>query len=288
MLGSVAKWSASGWIVQIAEREGFFRKRGLAPTITWTYKQEEALLGRSIDISSYEPGRLLLNHSRGGKVRGIGVQQKKPGFALVTRPEIRSMKDLKGKILAVSGIPGGDQMVVLTNIEVKHGIKMIYRKIGGSPQRLAAVANKLADAAPVMTPIHLRAKELGLNILLSPEVMEYPWLSYNVRKPWLDKNRDVAIKFLRALNDTMQWMYDPANERSLKQFIRGTLRKPTDELVNIGYDFHIKRRNLDLRGYRGNEMEFLVKGLKSAGIIPKGYDWRKAVDNSVVREALGK
>ncbi len=75
-LGGVAKWSASGWIAQLGARQGYFRKHGLAPEITWTYKQEEALLGKSIDISSYEPGRLLLNHSRGGKVQGIGVQQK--------------------------------------------------------------------------------------------------------------------------------------------------------------------------------------------------------------------
>lgn len=287
-LGNVAKWSASGWIVQIAEQEGIFRKHGLNPKITWTYKQEEALLGGSIDISSYEPGRLFLNRSRGADVRGIGVQQKRPGFAIVTRPEIKTLADLEGKIMAVSGVPAGDQMVVLTNIEVKHGIKLIYRKIGGSPQRLAAVANKLADAAPVMTPIHFRARELGLNVLVAPEVMEYPWLSYNVRKPWLDKNRGTAVKLLRALYDTIQWMYDPANERSLKQFIKGTLRKPTEAIVNVGYDFHIKSRNLDLREYSGDEMEILVKGLVAAGVVPKGFDWRQAVDNSLVQEVLKK
>ncbi len=190
--------------------------------------------------------------------------------------------------MAVSAVPGGDQMVVLTNIQIKHGIKLTYRKIGGSPQRLAAVSNKLADAAPIMTPIHLRAKKMGLNILVPPETMEYPWLSYNVRQEWLGKNRDVAARLLRALNDTIEWMYDPANERSLKKFIHGTLRKPTDELVNIGYDFNIKNRNLDLRGYQEKEMEFLAKGLEAAGVIAKGYDWRRAVDNSLVREALGK
>lgn len=106
-----ASRSISSILAFIANDRGFFKEENLAP---------ELILTRGTTaIAAAVNGEVEALHIMGTAIRGIirglplkvlAVNQKLPLFWLVTRPELKSFNDLKGKTMAVTTIGGSQQL----------------------------------------------------------------------------------------------------------------------------------------------------------------------------------
>lgn len=108
---SYASRSISSILAFIANDKGFFKEEGLEPQLILTRG--------TTAIAAAVAGDIEAIHIMGSAIRGIiqglplkvlAVNQKVPLFWLVTRPELKSFAELKGKTMAVTTIGGSQQL----------------------------------------------------------------------------------------------------------------------------------------------------------------------------------
>src|SRR5690348_12336925 len=92
---------------RIAQVKGFYRDEGLdlETILIRGAVGIQALLGGSVDYSS-AAGALIAGAVRGMPVRLVLIVNAKPQFDLVGAPEIKSVQQLKGKVVGISSRGG--------------------------------------------------------------------------------------------------------------------------------------------------------------------------------------
>ena len=106
----------------------------------------------------------------GTTVRVVAVYGEGSGWVLVSRPSIKSVPELKGKVIAV-GNPGsgpdtnGRIMVKHFGLEPDRDVKFVAAAEGLPEGRLVRVQQGFIDATVVPIPADISAKRLGLNVI---------------------------------------------------------------------------------------------------------------------------
>ena len=97
---------------------------------------------------------------------------------MVTRSEIRTIKDLKGKRLGVSRFGAGADRatrLLLTRMGLNPEKDVVLVQVGGAPTRIAALTAGIIDATIVEPPDHKKAQESGMTVLANMEEMNIPF-----------------------------------------------------------------------------------------------------------------
>jgi NitT/TauT family transport system substrate-binding protein len=131
---------------------------------------------------------------------------------LITRPEIKDVKDLKGKTVGITSF-GSTSDFVLRLILEKGGLDpnkdVSIVQTGGQPEGMAAMVGGKIYAQRMSFPLHLKAIQLGMKELVDLP-MEENTGSVITTRGYVAQRRPVALKFMRA-------------------FIRGMHRYKTDK-----------------------------------------------------------
>lgn len=132
----------------------------------------------------------------------ISRLQNVMAYTLGAKPEIQKPEDIKGKKLAVSRF--GSTSDFVAEYALKHlGLKktdVTMIQIGLEGDRLLAMQRgdiSLSVFSPIITPV---VKKAGMRILLDLEELKVPYLltGHGTTRSYLEKNRSVAVKFMRA------------------------------------------------------------------------------------------
>ena len=167
-----ASRSISAILLFIANDKGFFKEEGLEPQLILTRG--------TTAIAAAVAGDIEAVHIMGSAIRGIiqglplkvfTVNQKLPLFWLVTRPELKSFTDLKGKTMAVTTF-GGSQQLAGFHMLRKGGIdptKDITSIISGDvPAQLQAQVSGPVQITVLSPPTSFVARDrYKLNLLAS-------------------------------------------------------------------------------------------------------------------------
>jgi ABC-type nitrate/sulfonate/bicarbonate transport system substrate-binding protein len=80
---------------------------------------------------------------------------------------------------------------------------------GGSSANLAALQSGQIAATTVAVPLNYAAEEAGLNIIgrLSEGIPYFQTNALVTRRSWAETNRQLAIRFMKAMLLTFRWMY---------------------------------------------------------------------------------
>jgi ABC-type nitrate/sulfonate/bicarbonate transport system substrate-binding protein len=144
-----------------------------------------------------------------------------------SRPEIKSIGDLRGKRVGVTRFGASTHFAGLLMLE-SAGIKaseVIFIQNGGAGESLVALMTGRVDAAMIDYPFGLKAKHAGFHPLFRPSQTEYglfPTAVVAARESWLrvPKNRELAVDFLRALNEGLVLAREDAigSKRALRKY----------------------------------------------------------------------
>src|SRR5207247_5839004 len=131
----------------------------------------------SVDLQYVVFAGTTLNAAvRGLPVKLIMVYNDRPLFSLMSRPEIRSMKEMKGKILGIASLTSGESFLsrrLLKEAGVDPEREVTLRTIGNTPDRLAALRSGLVDATTLTVPVDIRAEKVVLRrLVFTGEVLE--------------------------------------------------------------------------------------------------------------------
>jgi NitT/TauT family transport system substrate-binding protein len=156
--------------VELAVQRGFFRDQNLDVKLIMTRPDIDrtALFTGDIDYS-LRGSSTVLSAARGLPIRMLFVGTLKPFWALVVRPEVNSVKELKSKVLGVAGLAGGHHVATRLILR-EYGLdpdKDVAYKVIAAGSRIPALMSGAMDAGLLEYAEAFRAKKSGFKILLN-------------------------------------------------------------------------------------------------------------------------
>lgn len=170
------------------------------------------------------------------------------GYFLVTLPEIRTIADLKGKVLGIGlgrDLPYAHLTRILRDngIDPKSEVKFLPLG-GGSGGYISALKAGRVQGSMIIPPNHLVAGKAGLKVLTKIDVATLAG-GLNTSQPLLDKSRELFVRFIKGYLEGIHYMIRNRRE-SLKSFAK--YLQNSDPAVNAYlYDDITSRIEMELR-----------------------------------------
>jgi NitT/TauT family transport system substrate-binding protein len=154
-----------------AKEKGYFQEEGLDVEVILMSGAIgiRALIAGDVDASTVG-GSALPPILRGAPLRMVFVSLDKPTHWLYAKPDIHTVKDLKGRKVAVDGL-GGTLESLLRWVLEKNGLEagrdVPILAVGPPPGRFAALTSGAIDATLLTFPLNFRAEEAGFRELVN-------------------------------------------------------------------------------------------------------------------------
>ncbi len=217
--------SANSVAMWVAADRGFFQARGLEVAF-------EQARGSASQYQGLMAGRIQIFTTLMENViayqRGEGETQFDPApdaFAfmgaslghqnLMARPGIERIADLKGHILAASGLRTGNAIVlygILARAGLERGRDYRVVAVGGGPVTLESLTKAGATAALMGAPYDREALAAGFNMLgdTSTTFGGYQSSVYAARRSWAASHRTELVSLIAALIEAHRYVFDDA------------------------------------------------------------------------------
>ena len=153
-----------------AEKQGFFKQAGIDPKIE-IYDAADRILtdlragSHQIGITSIE--NVIAESFKGSTLRVVAGSAQRPPQFIIAQPEIKTLGDLKGKLIGVVSMQEGTTFFV-KDIANKGGFDVADVKVqavGGSPTRARLLKERKIDAGLQPYPLSYEAEAAGFSNL---------------------------------------------------------------------------------------------------------------------------
>ena len=203
--------------LEIATRKGFFRDQGL-DVLVITMRANiavNALLTRGVEYAT--PSTSMIKAATAGlPVKTVAVLLGRPDYFLTVKREIKSVKELKGKRIAI-GSYGAAADLALRAVAKQDGLDpdrdLVRLQMGGASARYTALISGAVDATILSLPFNLQAEKVGFKDLLwLGERLELPLSGLAVRDETIQKNPKQVLAIVKAVFRAMAFADTHAEE----------------------------------------------------------------------------
>ena len=186
------------------------------------------------------------NLAGSGAVLVAGSVNRFP-YVLFVTDQIKRVEDLRGKKFGVSRIGSADNAAAITVLD-KLGVKendITYVQAGSIPARLAAMQTNALQATLLQAPETLKAKEIGLRVLLDFTKLDVEWQQNGVAvtRDYIKKKPDTIRRFMRAYVEATH--YNLTNPKGAQKVLQKYLAIKDEKSVDEAYNeivFKLTRR----------------------------------------------
>lgn len=264
--------SFSSFSTYYAADRGFFKREGLEPkmTVTKTEAAIAALNAGGLDYTTFSTSTIDAA-LRGFPIRLLAVFVRQPVMGLIVQPGITSVRELKGKKVAVSSFGG---LTYTTAVEVfKHfGLEapkdVTLLAAGSNSARIAGLKKKAFEGAFISAPLDIRATQEGLKMLLEAgTISKYPYGGFSTTVKKIRENPTQVKKALRAVVLATRAVVDPQNKDDVVQYIMKSFKLDHDGSTAF--------------------YERLVPAMNPTGIVAMG-EIQRAIDSAVKKGVTDK
>jgi NitT/TauT family transport system substrate-binding protein len=220
---SLATGFAPSWVTS---DKGIWKKQGLDVELIYLRggsRTVSALIGGSIDFCLGSDLGVTIAILQGAALTRVGVTTNTTGYSVVTQPIIKSIRDLKGKILGIT--PGRDaayarlvKILRENGMDASKDVTFLTIGDGGPAARVAALSTGVIHATMFTPPSDLISEKAGMKILAKIDVANVGG-GINTTSSFLQKNRAVAVRFLKGYMEGIQYLKSHKDE-SLKIFAK--------------------------------------------------------------------
>ena len=233
-------------LVSMAEKRGLYAKYGLASTIVYVSGGStaiQAMVSGDVDLAQLTGPPGVAANLRGADLVYFAMTDDRMGYQLVTRPEIKSASELKGKRFAISRFAssadfGARALLRRLGVDPKD---VTILQIGNEADRLAALRSGSVDGSVFNAPFGALAKKFNFNILADAGALGIPYFNTGIcgSAKLLQKNEGKILNFLRAYVETIRiFKTDPEYTlKALAQFSRVN----DQELLKEAYEYNKTR-----------------------------------------------
>jgi NitT/TauT family transport system substrate-binding protein len=279
-IGSVDAASANLWPLHIADKNGYFAAANVK--IDLVFAQSNASVIQQLAAGSYNvaPGAGMVDPIRaidkGAPVALVRIVIQAPPYALLAKPDIKKIEDLKGKTIIVGGAKDITR-IFTERMLTPHGLKsgdydLVFA--GATSARFAALKSGAADAALLTMPFNFFAEASGYNNLgFTFDVLpDMPFAGMAVNRPWAEANAGVLKRFLDAWDKGVAWFNDPKNrEAAVKMQVE--VSKIKQDEVEKAYDFLHDKKLFEPTGkISKRKIATVTDALRDLGDIPADFN----------------
>jgi len=251
----------------------------------------QALFAGDIQFATSDGVAGLSANLRGANLYFVAGMINTFPFSILSRPEIRTPQDLRGKKIVISRYGSSSDTAVRAAVE-KYDLKpdkdVIILQGGGQSERFAALRTGAVDAAIVSPPLNLTGKRLGFNevIDLSQSGVPYSHQQIVAIKDYLDRNPDAVLRTLRALIEGLAAWKDPAKKSMVMSNIAKYLRlEPEKNKDQIEETYRYYSKTFPTKPYATAEgLEFTAQILKKNRPEAKEIQAKDWLNNRFVAE----
>ena len=266
---------------EIAKRRGFYQEEGLEvrKIAVRTGIQVAALLAGELDYSTVS-GIVSSASIQGLPLKTVMGWLDKPLHMLIARPGIKTLADLKGKRIAVSGLNSVPHVAVreaLIQAGMNPDKDVQFVALGGSSERVSALAAGSADASPVDLAYIQKSEQMGfVDLLYLGDAVNIRLGGLGVTEDKIKKNPDQIIRMIRATLKGVRFMRP--NKAETLAIMRDYLKISGDSVEKI-YQYALRSLNEDglvAKKTVDTEIRIAREQFKIKEDIPESkiFDWR--------------
>jgi len=190
----------------VALDAGIFKKYGMEVRYIVTGARTiQALVGGSVQFAQGVSSRTVPAAVLGGADAVLIANfSDKLLFTMHGAPEINSIRDLKGKIVGVSGVGGSIDFatrMALRDVGLVPDKDVAIRSVGGVPEIVAALRAKVIHAGTLSPPSSFVAQKAGFKIIFDMTTLGVDYVSsgLGVKKATIVSERQQVRQFVMAM-----------------------------------------------------------------------------------------
>ncbi len=239
---AVISEGVNAWPLYVAQGRNMFGNEGVAVDVTLTGSsthQLEQMRSGGYDIGFQQSDHVVRAVETGSDLCIVMAQGHAPELSLVVAPGIKTLKDLRGRDIAVDGANTG-YALLLRKLLLENGMgKTDYNflEIGGSQERFDALKSGRAIASWLNPPFDRNLFAAGFSSLGATTTFfpSYPGSIAAARRSWAAQNGDRLVAFIRAFRGACHWLRDPAHKAEAITLLPQRLNISAD-LANRAFD----------------------------------------------------
>jgi ABC-type nitrate/sulfonate/bicarbonate transport system substrate-binding protein len=286
--------SGSNWPLFLAKDGGYYQKYGLDVTLTFgvmptgvamLVSGEAQLVNSSLD-------QLMQAASKDGSMVLVGSSLNRGVFALMAAKNIASIKDLKGKRIAIGQLgdaPYGYLIALLS----KSGLSardVTWVPVGTDVNgRAAALTSGRVEATLLTAPAYFKVEEAGFKTLANladhPEI--FASTAYLMKKSVVVADPKLPEKLIQAQAEGIKRFYED-KAFAVQTFLKYDKTAQAEEVARV-YDLYAKPQAFERVPF---VLAGAVKSVLDQQSDPqiaaqmKAYDFRKVIDNGYVERLV--
>jgi NitT/TauT family transport system substrate-binding protein len=226
----------------VAQEKGIFAKHGLEGELLYINSGTmniAALVGGSVQVAGGGPVSIEAR-LRGVKLTILGNPLPWLASNLVAHPDIKSIAELPGKIAGISRFgsstdQGFRYLFRRNGFNAEKDLKML--QMGGDASRIGALKAGTIQYTFLGAAATNQARAQGFRVLATAQQMAipFPWTSVVVDESWLNKNRELAYRYLRCATESI--VYLKRNRADSERIIAKYMKIPDPKLASVEFEF---------------------------------------------------
>jgi ABC-type nitrate/sulfonate/bicarbonate transport system substrate-binding protein len=244
--GSLATW--------LARETGIFAKNGLDAELvrTRTTIGVMALLSGELDFIQASGPVVVESNLRGTDLVYVAGGMATLDFIFMSQPEIKSAEMLRGGIVGLASIRGASLVASEFALE-KLGLKpkdVKFIVVGGTPERLISLRNKLLHATLLSPPTSIVAEREGFNLLADVGALGLPFLHNGiaVSRRFIRDNPETVKRYVKSQIEAVHLMKTDrkTSVAVLSKYLRQTTNR---EILERSYDLSMTDQKYPRKQY---------------------------------------
>ena len=228
---SYSSRSNSTTVYQVALARGFFKEEGLEAEMIQMNPRLGGLAVMNGDIEFTTTfGTTLRGIIQGLPLKFVAISVRKTDHFLISRPELKTIQDLRGKRLGVSTLFGTDQLAAEDMMQSKglnpSAVQVVA--LGDAPVRVQALRAGIVEVIAMNTPYDMVLMKDGYNALAGPQDLKraLPLAGLAVKDSLLKEKPALIKRALRAVLKSHRFIFD--NKQETTRIMMQWLSQPPD------------------------------------------------------------
>lgn len=272
----------------IAQEGGLFKKYNLSVDLSFVQGSQPAtaaMVSGSLDMVQMAGPSAIAAANKGADVVLVAGFLNTSVFKLMADPSIKSMSDLKGKVIAITKFGSSDEFIlrkILKDNGLEPGKDVQITTAGDASGQIAALKAKLCQAILVSPPNDVTAEKQGAVLLLDTIPLKIPYQAVGLAttRRYIQAHHTAALEFVEAEAAALQRF---KSDKPFAESVMSKYLKTNDQQVlDASWDAYSKAfvdiPYPSLPGIQEIMDESGIKGKK-----PEDF-----VDNSLVKELQDK
>jgi NitT/TauT family transport system substrate-binding protein len=275
-----------------AWRRGYFEREGLDAEVVLmrgTAPAVQALIAGSISAGLLANDGPIAAVEQGADLAMVAGSSKITHF-LMGGKNYKTYEDLRGSTIGSSTLTSGTAFVLrrvlkTKGLEYPRDYKLL--NVGGTTSAFMAMSAGQISAAMMAVPNAFQAQEAGFNVIgrVADVFPTYLLSAYSVRRSWAEKNRELVVRFLKAVVRAKKWFEQ--DRKSAIEFLAKEFQL-TPALAEKGLDYYLTYQawhpdlEIEMDGVKV-VVDIYAEQTGMKGPIPNP---EKYVDQSYLRQAL--